>query len=89
MRVSITTEDIHENPICPVEPALQRLTGHTWLVGVNCAERAVEVEEDGDTVIKTSILEMPEAAADYIADAAAGKPVQPIEFEVGEPIILG
>lgn len=88
MRISVTTADIQENPVCPIEPALQRLTGEKWLVGIHCAERAIEVEEDGEVTVKTAIIEMPEAISDYIAEAAAGKPVQAVEFEVGEPIIL-
>jgi hypothetical protein len=89
MRVCVTEADIQENPQCPVEPALRRLTGQDWLVGVGCAERQVEVEEDGDTVLKTAIIDMPEVAYNYIADAADGKPAAPIEFDVAEPRILG
>jgi hypothetical protein len=88
MLIRVTADDIQLNPACPIEPALKRLTNHDWLVGVNCAERRVEVDEEGDKVFKTVILVMPQVAYDYISDAAAGKRVEPIEFEVGEPILL-
>lgn len=92
MRVNVTTADIQENPTCPIQPALRRLTSHDWLVGITCAERTVEVEEDGDedgdVVQKTVIIEMPEAVSDYIVAAANGQLVQPTEFEVTEPVIL-
>jgi hypothetical protein len=88
MWVRVIEADIVENPRCPVEPALKRLTGHEWSVGVNCAERCVEVAEGYDTVFKTEVIDMPESAYDYIADAAAGRAIAPIEFEVGEPRFL-
>lgn len=88
MLIRVTLQDIAENPTCPVEPALKRLTGQEWLVGINCAERRVEIEEDGEAVLKTEIIDMPQVAYDYIAATAQGEAVQPIEFEVGEARLL-
>lgn len=89
MKIQVTKQDIIDNPLCPLEPALLRLTGHKWLVSVGCAERQVEVEdEEGGTEIKTEIIEFPEAAYHYVIKAGTGEQVEPTEFEAGDPRLL-
>jgi len=89
MRVSVTKQDIEINPTCPIEPALERATGHNWRVSTHCAERQVEVEEDGDFVFKTALIDLPDIAADYIVAAAAGEPKGTLEFDIEEPYLVG
>jgi hypothetical protein len=93
IRITVTEEDIEENPVCPVEPALERATGEKWSVGVSCAERVVKVQEpneDGEMeeVVRVQIIEMPSIVYNFIAAAAAGEEIAPIEFEVEEPRFL-
>ena len=89
MKIQVTDKDIDANPLCPIIPALRRITGCCYKVNTHCAERTIEIEEDGDTLIKTELIDLADAVADCIVAVAAGKPAWHIEFEIYDPYLVG
>lgn len=77
MLIEVTQEDI-DSPegemrckTCPVALALNRATGRSWTVSTDWA-----------TCGSSSILNLPDAASDFITNYDSNQPVKPFTFEL-------